>query len=89
MIKVGGFGCSFFDVHKEVADYDADVRAALDVMLDLSPALVRVQAEALVQRIEESATRTVESALSQMHDCMPRPTEPVGRNKLGLSGCRG
>ena len=58
-----------------MADYDADVRVALAVVSDLSPRLVCVQAEALVQPIDEFATHTAESAYGQMRDCMPHPTE--------------
>ena len=56
--RLEGLVAVAFDVHKAMADYDVDVRAALAIVLDLSPALACVQAEALVQFIEESATLT-------------------------------
>ena len=54
--RLEGLVAVAFDVHKAIADYGVDVHAALAIVLNLSPIFVCVQAEALVQPVEESAT---------------------------------
>lgn len=67
-------------VHKAMADYAAELRAALAVVLHRFPPAARAQAEASMRPAGELGTRTAGLAFGQVRDRMPCHTETAAAN---------